>query len=226
MAAGRVKVGLVQTAVSEDAALNLRTTIERVREAAGRGARIICLQELYRSRYFPQSQSAQVAHLAETIPGESTEAFSALAKELEVVVVVPLFEKTEGERYFNSAVVVDADGSLCPEEDLGGCSGHNDFRGWWSARFDAQFLLYDPADLARVAAGEMEPWEPQPYAFIDIDEHLFLNPAGIEGPMLGTGDQRRFRVGDLAYDRENGLLYLLELFADEAKPVVHVWQVR
>jgi hypothetical protein len=119
-----------------------------------------------------------------------------------------------------------ADGSLCPEEDLRGCSGHSDFRGWWSARFDAQFMLYDPADLVRVATGEMEPWEPQPYAVIDIDEHLFLNPAGIEEPMLGTGDQRRFRVGDLAYDRENGLLYLLELFADEAKPVVHVWQVQ
>ena len=119
-----------------------------------------------------------------------------------------------------------ADGSLCPEEDLRGCSGHTDFRGWWSTRFDAQFILYDSAALAQVAAGGMEPWEPQPYAVLDVDEHLFLNPAGIEEPMIGTREQRRFRVSDVAYDRDNGLLYLLELFADEAKPVVHVWQVR
>jgi hypothetical protein len=118
-----------------------------------------------------------------------------------------------------------ADGTPCPPADLGGCAGHNWARGWWSARFDAQFILYDPADLARVAAGEISSWEPQPYATLDIDEHLFLNPAGIEPEMLGTGDQRRFRIGDVAYDRMNGRLYVLELFADGAKPVVHVWVI-
>lgn len=119
-----------------------------------------------------------------------------------------------------------ADGSPCSQEDLGGCGNHTDYRGWWSTRFDAQFLLYDPADLARVATGEMESWEPQPYARIDVDEHLFLNPARVEEDLLGTGDQRRYRLGEVAYDRENGLLYVLELFADGAKPVVHVWQVQ
>ena len=118
-----------------------------------------------------------------------------------------------------------ADGSLCPPEDLSGCAGHNDFRGWWSAHFDAEFIFYDPADLARVAAGETASWEPQPYAMLDIDEHLFLNPSGVEQEMLGTGDQRRYRIGDVAYDRQNGLLYVLELFADEASPVVHVWRI-
>ena len=119
-----------------------------------------------------------------------------------------------------------ADGRPCPAEDLRECEGHTSYRGWWSARFDAQFILYDPADLARVAAGEMASWQPQPYASVDIDEHLFLNPAGIEQEMLGTGVQRRYRIGDVAYDRDNGLLYVLELFADGAKPVVHVWRVR
>ena len=119
-----------------------------------------------------------------------------------------------------------ADGSPCPPEDLIECAGHTSGRGWWSTHFDAQFLLYDPADLARVATGELESWEPQPYAVIDIDEHLFNNPAGIEPDMLGTGDQRRYRIGDVAYDRENSLLYVLELFADGAKPVVHVWLVQ
>ena len=91
---------------------------------------------------------------------------------------------------------------------------------------DAQILFYDPADLARVAAGQMQSWAPQQYASLDIDGHLFLNPAGIEMEMLGTGDQRRYRIGDVTYDRNNGLLYVLELFADGAKPVVHVWRVR
>jgi hypothetical protein len=118
-----------------------------------------------------------------------------------------------------------ADGSLCPPEDLSGCAGHSDFRGWWSTRWDTEFILYDPSDLARVAAGELASWEPQPYAALDIDQYLFLNPSGVEQGMLGTGDQRRYRIGDAAYDRQNGLLYVLELFADEASPVVHVWRV-
>ena len=71
----------------------------------------------------------------------------------------------------------------------------------------------------------MASWEPQPYAVLDIDEFLFLNPSGVEQEMLGTGDQRRYRIGDAAYDRQNGLLYVLELFADEASPLVHVWRV-
>ena len=91
---------------------------------------------------------------------------------------------------------------------------------------DAQFIFYDPDDLARVAAGQMPSWEPQPYATLELDDMLFLNPAGIEIEMLGAGVQRRYRIGDVAYDRANDLLYVLELFADQAKPVVHVRRVR
>jgi hypothetical protein len=119
-----------------------------------------------------------------------------------------------------------ADGSSCPAGDFKECSGHNDYRGWWTTRWDAEFIFYDPADLARVAAGELASWEPQPYASLDIDEHLYLNPSGVEPDLLGTGDQRRYHLGDVAYDRANGLIYVLELFADEAAPVVHVWHVR
>ncbi|HEY71153.1 MAG TPA: hypothetical protein G4O08_11285 [Anaerolineae bacterium] len=118
-----------------------------------------------------------------------------------------------------------ADGTPCTEADLTECSGHNDNRGWWSSRFDAQFILYDPADLARVAAGQLESWEPQPYASLDIDEYLFLNPPESEGEMLGWGDQRLARIGAVAYDRENDLLYVLELFADDDKPVIHLWRI-
>lgn len=119
-----------------------------------------------------------------------------------------------------------ANGQPCPDEDLQECEGHADYRGWWSARFNARFILYDPAALAKVAANKQASWKPQPYAFLDIDEHLYLNPAEVERDMLGTGAQRRYRIGDVAYDRENDLLYVLELFADKARPVVHVWRVQ
>ena len=118
-----------------------------------------------------------------------------------------------------------ADGAPCPPEDLIECQDHNEYRGWWSSRFEARFLLYDPDDLARVAAGEIAPWQPQPYASFSFDEVLFHNPAGVEPDMLGTGVQRRYRVGEVAYDRRNGLLYVLELYADSPRPVVHVWRV-
>jgi hypothetical protein len=119
-----------------------------------------------------------------------------------------------------------ADGRLCPKADLTECKGHNDARGWWSSRFAARFILYDPADLAKVAAGTLKPWQPQPYAHLDVDPHLFHNPAGVETAMLGKGPQRRFRISAVAYDRAHDLLYVLEPFADGAQPVVHVWRLR
>jgi len=119
-----------------------------------------------------------------------------------------------------------ANGSACPPEDLNGCVGHSGYRGWWSSRYDAQIILYDPADLAQVALGEIESSTPQPYTSIDIDDRLLLNPTGVESDLLGTGDQRRYRIGAVAYDSSNDLIYVLELFADGARPVVHVWRVR
>lgn len=96
----------------------------------------------------------------------------------------------------------------------------------WGSRFDAQIILYDPSDLAQVATGAAESWDPQPYATIDIDDRLFLNTPVVKEGMLGTGDQRRIRIGAVAYDRVSDLIYVLELFADEARPVVHVWRAR
>jgi hypothetical protein len=124
-----------------------------------------------------------------------------------------------------------ADGGLCPPSDLQGCCSEDSggcisMRGWWSNRFDAQLILYNPDDLAKVAAGEMESWQPQPYAAIDIDEHLMLTPPEWEIQMVGSGDQRRYRIGDVAFDRGSGLLYVLEQYADSAKPLVHVWQIK
>ncbi len=118
-----------------------------------------------------------------------------------------------------------ASGEACPPEDLVECGGHTSERGWWSARFDAQIVFYDPEELARVAAGEIQPHVPQPYATLDLDDRLFLNPSGVDPDSLGTGIQRRYRLGDVTFDRQNGLLYVLELFAEDAQPVVHVWRV-
>jgi hypothetical protein len=123
-----------------------------------------------------------------------------------------------------------AAGEACPPQDFGGCCNEDaddcvSMRGWWSTRFAAQFILYDPAQLAQVAAGQLEAWQPQPYASIDLDEHLYLNPPEGDHPMLGWGDQRRSRIGAAAFDRAEGRLYVLELYADGGKPVVHVWQV-
>ncbi|PIV28446.1 MAG: hypothetical protein COS37_00955, partial [Anaerolineae bacterium CG03_land_8_20_14_0_80_58_20] len=124
-----------------------------------------------------------------------------------------------------------ADGSACPQEDFSGCCDAEagtcvSNRGWWTTRFDAEFILFDPNDLAKVANGQMESWEPQPYAAIDIDERLYLNPPEWDLVELGWGDQRRTRIGDVSYDRQSGLLYVLELYADGAMPIIHVWQIK
>lgn len=99
-------------------------------------------------------------------------------------------------------------------------------RGWWSDTFYARFLFYDPAALALVAKGALAPFEIQPYTHMDVDEYLFLNPAKVEEWMLGTGARRNHRLGDVAYCRERGLLFVLELFSDREQPVVHVWRLK
>jgi agmatine deiminase len=108
----KVTIGLIQTSVSNNTYQNLQRALKWSEEAVRRGAKIICLQELFRSTYFPQSERCDASCFAETIPGESTQAFSALARTHGVVIIVPLFEKTGDGRYYNSVAVIDADGEL------------------------------------------------------------------------------------------------------------------
>ncbi len=108
----KVTIGLIQTKATEDSTVNLKKAVEKVREAAKGGARIICLQELFRTIYFPQFKRLDSGSYAETIPGESTTVFSNLAEELGIVIIVPLYERSSNGDYYNSAVVIDADGSL------------------------------------------------------------------------------------------------------------------
>ena len=107
-----VKIGLIQMACGEDAETNRKTAEQGIRKAAGQGAQIICLQELFQTPYFCQTEDHAHFNRAEEIPGPSTRAMSLLASELEVVLILPLFEKRSTGIYHNTAVVLDADGSI------------------------------------------------------------------------------------------------------------------
>ena len=106
-----VKIGLVQTACTADVEANMQKAIAGVREAAAKGAQIVCLQELFRSLYFCDVEDHANFQLGEAIPGPSTETLSGLAKELGVVIIASLFEKRAQGLYHNTTAVLDADGS-------------------------------------------------------------------------------------------------------------------
>ncbi len=112
MHAAKFRIGLVQMACAVDPNENLAKAEWRIREAAGRGAQIICLQELFRSQYFCREENADLFDLAEPIPGPSTEALCGLASELGIVIVGSLFERRAAGVYHNTAAVIDADGTL------------------------------------------------------------------------------------------------------------------
>ncbi len=102
----------MQMHCSEDVADNLARGLARIDEAAAAGAQIVCLPELFRSRYFCQTEDHAKFDLAEPIPGPSTEALAAKAKQHGIVIVGSLFERRAAGVYHNTAVVLDADGSL------------------------------------------------------------------------------------------------------------------
>lgn len=106
-----MKVGLVQMSCTDKPDQNLSKAIAGVRDAAAKGAQIVCLQELFRSLYFCDVEDYENFNLAEAIPGPSTETLSALAKELGVVIIASLFEKRTNGIYHNTTAVLDADGT-------------------------------------------------------------------------------------------------------------------
>jgi len=105
-------IGIIQDSASDDAAATVAATEARVREAAARGAQIICLKELFNAPYFCKAQQCERFDIAEPIPGPTTERMQRLARELGVVLIVPLFERQASGVYRNSAAIVDADGTL------------------------------------------------------------------------------------------------------------------
>jgi N-carbamoylputrescine amidase len=105
-----LKVGLVQMAMAADPAANLARAIAGVREAAQGGARLVVLPELFRSRYFCQSEDAEHFNLAEAVPGPSTAALAELAQELSITLVASLFERRAAGVFHNTAAVLDGAG--------------------------------------------------------------------------------------------------------------------
>jgi N-carbamoylputrescine amidase len=113
MSVGRpYNIGLIQMRMAPDPDRNLRTAAERVREAARRGANLVCLPELFRSEYFAQREDTTRFELAEPIPGPSTEALCPVARVTGVVLVAAVFERRAPGLYHNSAVIIDADGRI------------------------------------------------------------------------------------------------------------------
>ena len=107
-----LQVGLIQQSCSADIAANFSKTIVQIRVAAQQGAQLVVLQELHRGLYFCQQEIADYFDLAETIPGPSTEALGALARELNIVIVASLFEKRAAGLHHNTSVVIERDGSI------------------------------------------------------------------------------------------------------------------
>ncbi|MFM8587663.1 MAG: carbon-nitrogen hydrolase [Bacteroidota bacterium] len=107
----RFKVGLVQMSCSSDAKQNMDKAVKGIKDAAKKGANIVCLQELFTSLYFCDVEDYENFKLAESIPGASTDQLSVLAKELGVVIIASLFEKRTQGIYHNTTAVLDADGT-------------------------------------------------------------------------------------------------------------------
>ena len=110
--ARRYKVGLVQMRMGSDPDANLESAIAHIREAAKRGAQIVCLPELFRAQYFCQREDIKLFDLAEPIPGPSTNRLAEVARETRAVIVASLFERRAPGLYHNTAVTLGQDGSI------------------------------------------------------------------------------------------------------------------
>ncbi len=110
--AEKFRVGLVQMSATPDPDKNLQRAIDRLHQAAAKGTQIACLPELFRTQYFCQRQDTALFDLAEPIPGPTTARLAEVAKQLRMVVVGSIFEKRAAGVYHNTAIMLDADGSL------------------------------------------------------------------------------------------------------------------
>lgn len=106
-----VKIGIIQTSCSSDVTANWEKAVKSIHEAARLGANIVCLQELFSTLYFCETEAYENFGLSEPVPGPGTEKLRKLAAELGVVIIASLFEKVDAGIHFNSAVVLDADGT-------------------------------------------------------------------------------------------------------------------
>jgi N-carbamoylputrescine amidase len=108
----KFRIGLIQMSCSLDPNQNLEKAIWRIREAAARGAQIVCLQELFLSQYFCREENAELFALAEPIPGPSTDTLGKIAAELKITIIASLFERRAPGLYHNSAAILGEDGHI------------------------------------------------------------------------------------------------------------------
>jgi len=108
----KFNVGLVQMSCSLDPNENLEKARSRIREAAGMGAQIVCLPELFRSQYFCREENEELFALAEPVPGPTTQSLGKLAKEHKIVIVASLFERRAPGLYHNTAAVIGTSGEI------------------------------------------------------------------------------------------------------------------
>lgn len=112
MPADKFRVGLVQMSMTSDPDKNLQRAIQRVQDAAGKGAQVVCLPELFQTQYFCQREDAALFDLAEPIPGPTSARLAEIAKQSHIVLIASLFEKRAPGVYHNTAAIFDADGAL------------------------------------------------------------------------------------------------------------------
>ena len=108
----KTTIGLIQTKVSQSQKNNLENSIKKIKEAAKKKAKIICLPELFLSAYFCQTENHSKFKLAEKIPGPTTDIYSNLAKELSVILIISLFEKKTSGFYHNTSIIIDESGKI------------------------------------------------------------------------------------------------------------------
>jgi len=109
-----IKIGLIQSKVSNNLKTNLDKTLKMVEELAKKGAEIICLQELYKTPYFPREKGVGIQEYLETIPGESTDVFKKISKKYKCSIILPIYEKTNEGKYYNTVVVLNEKGEVQP----------------------------------------------------------------------------------------------------------------
>lgn len=112
MTQDQLKIGLVQMSCTSDPEENFARAMDAVRKAATDGARVVCLQELFRTLYFCQKEDVRFFEYAQPIPGPATEALGSIAQELGIVLIASLFEKRAAGVYHNTAVILDKDGQI------------------------------------------------------------------------------------------------------------------
>ena len=106
-----VRAALVQTKWTGDKESMVASSMALAREAASRGAQVLCFQELFYGPYFCQVQEPEYFNYAETVPGPTLDKMSQLARETQMVVIAPIYEEEQPGVYYNTAIVIDSDGS-------------------------------------------------------------------------------------------------------------------